>query len=423
MKNDKYKKDIDQIHARDEWKESVKQRLYQEHEQLQQAVDATATRSDNVNIRKGKRRAYRQWLTWSCSLATLATCLCIAIYVSVQTKTETIVPPESNTLVASDQQARSETMKLELEKLPVSFYGGSFGFEAFSVKDAEELQHGNPWKEASTPTSLPVYKNKAIRDGAGAFISSPQSEEQMRTTALSYVERLNFIQENEEISYGELTLLCEQGSVKVSPNGDIRIEFKPQTSSYVFHTPTSYEEAQATTTRLIKELGNMLPFTNLQPDIVLNYDIYGEQQWTLQAYEAKADPTETLISYNFNRVRFSNWENELWYVDISQYDTSKIVGEYPIISLSDAKALLANMNYISSSPTPVDHNAIAHVELVYRMDERNEVFMPYYKFYSELSDTMFENQVGGISTYGVYYVPAVASEYLLELPKADIHFN
>ncbi len=57
---------------------------------------------------------------------------------------------------------------------------------------------------------------------------------------------------------------------------------------------------------------------------------------------------------------------------------------------------------------------LAYTELVYRVS--SGVVAPYYRFLVELPTLEMEN---GLKTYGAYYVPAVESSYITDLPAAQ----
>ena len=63
---------------------------------------------------------------------------------------------------------------------------------------------------------------------------------------------------------------------------------------------------------------------------------------------------------------------------------------------------------------------IAGVGLEYRTSRLDSVFMPYYRFLVEMPAMKEEN---GLKTFGVYYVPAVKSEYLENMEVWDGRFN
>ena len=49
--------------------------------------------------------------------------------------------------------------------------------------------------------------------------------------------------------------------------------------------------------------------------------------------------------------------------------------------------------------------------------------MPYYRFFIRLRDSEATGSELGLKNYGVFYVPAVESEYLTEMPVWDGTFN
>jgi len=63
-----------------------------------------------------------------------------------------------------------------------------------------------------------------------------------------------------------------------------------------------------------------------------------------------------------------------------------------------------------------DEKNIASVELVYRTDCTNAVFMPYYRFLVEAPPTQREKDTG-LKDFGAYYVPAVDERYLTNMPQ------
>lgn len=83
--------------------------------------------------------------------------------------------------------------------------------------------------------------------------------------------------------------------------------------------------------------------------------------------------------------------------------------------------MLLNGNYITTVPCEISEaTLIKKVELVYRTGKYEKCYMPYYRFYVELPEKEQEN---GLKTYGAYYVPAVESSYISNMPKWDGSFN
>ena len=102
-------------------------------------------------------------------------------------------------------------------------------------------------------------------------------------------------------------------------------------------------------------------------------------------------------------------------------DLSRKIGDYPIISPDKAQELLAESHYLTSVPYEFPGEAyVKKVELVYRTGALETYYMPYYRFYVELPE---ETQENGLITYGAYYVPAVESRYISNMPTWDGSFN
>ena len=99
------------------------------------------------------------------------------------------------------------------------------------------------------------------------------------------------------------------------------------------------------------------------------------------------------------------------------------MGDYPIIDVGKARELLLDGHYITNVPYELPgENYIAKAELVYRVGELETYYMPYYRFYVEVPEE--EGIAGeGTKTYGAYYVPAVESTYISNMPVWDGRFN
>ena len=103
-------------------------------------------------------------------------------------------------------------------------------------------------------------------------------------------------------------------------------------------------------------------------------------------------------------------------------DTSQVIGNYPIISVEEAKKLLLEGHYATSYGMSyvVDENDIKGVELMYRLYGLEEYHMPYYRFWIEVPQ---EKQENGLNCYVAYYVPAIESQYIANMPTYGGEFN
>lgn len=101
------------------------------------------------------------------------------------------------------------------------------------------------------------------------------------------------------------------------------------------------------------------------------------------------------------------------------------MGIYPIITADEALGLLLNGNYVTSVYTEFGgKEKVKKVELVYHISNLSELFVPYYKFYVEIeNDGDIAENFPGMKTYGTYYVPAVESKYISNMPLWDGSIN
>ena len=103
------------------------------------------------------------------------------------------------------------------------------------------------------------------------------------------------------------------------------------------------------------------------------------------------------------------------------FDYREKLGDYPIISSDEALELLGEGKYITSV-AQYDFPGTEYagmVELVYRVTDLEEYYIPYYRFYVEIP----EGAEDGKKLYGAYYVPAVRQEYISDMTVWDGHFN
>lgn len=331
----------------------------------------------------------------------------------------------------------------------------AFGFEGYMAYDISELSSANPWTEDDKLKTLPVYQNPVEYDRAGAPSApvSAETMESMKTRLLEAAERLGLenvqVTDNapsqEEIdavtekfaSVGEKVpegyfepteAVAEQDGIKLTVGADlaVRIEFDPAIDlpgEVHFSYNGTYEETRAAAEYLLERYRDLLGMEKPQVSITGgDYTYDGEQMFGVEFFDAAGDKTQQIVNYNFNTARFAcNDEGKLWIIRLNQPDLSQKVGDYPIISVKEAQALLCSGNYITTVPEEMPgEEYIAKVELIYRDSDLDEYFMPYYRFYVEVPDMARNN---GLKTFGAYYVPAVSGEFLTGMPVWEGQFN
>lgn len=384
---------------------------------------------DEANALRSSSKQRSGWLKW----AGAAACLALAVGVGIALFTGSRPPDTAG-----------------LPRLPLSeevIHPGGMGYEGYLAHDISELISGSPWKESDRLTTLPVYRNSMVYNTAGI----PQSEvdlEAMQARALEVAQRLGLdaeIQDNAP-SEEEVAAVREKlgeipagyfDPVEVTAQGDgVRIDVDaaltvtiwfeparelPQGYSFGYHA--SYEDMEQVSGYLLEQYRALLDMDDPQIRVVDgDYTYSGAQMYGIIAYDGAGDKTQRLLSYSFGQARFScDDEGRLWIIRLDGRDLSQKVGDYPVITPRQAQKLLAEGRYITNVPYELPGTQyVRSVELCYLTGQREEYFMPYYRFLVELPQEEREN---GLRNYEAYYVPAVEESCLTGLPVWDGSFN
>lgn len=323
-----------------------------------------------------------------------------------------------------------------LPMLTISENFGTMGFEAYMAHDISELVNANPWYDGCDITILPVYKNTLNVDKIGKITNA--DNEKMNSLILDITKRYG-LKENEIVitkdsnAYTDsLFVKAENFEIRVDPELTATIEFDPAVSlpaEYNFtYYNSSYEDMLTAAEYFKSEYSSLINFKKPQTNITRgDYNIYDQQSYSIEFFDSSGDLTEDIINYNFNRVTFTSddTEDKLWLINVYEPDLSVKIGNYPIITVDEAEKLLKKGIFITSVPSCYEMNIenVRKVELVYRNTYwMDKIYMPYYKFYIEIPE--LENRFGhGLKHYGAYYVPAVESEYISNMPMYDGSFN
>lgn len=341
----------------------------------------------------------------------------------------------------------------DLPLLYISENTSAMGYEGYMAYDASELVSANPWREDMELATMPVYQNTLDYDDN--FIASGVDFEKMQKFLLEVAGRLGldaneltitddvpdeesrkkiiekFNEAGDTVPEGyfnptRLIIEAEGLKIEVDRTMTAKVTFKPAVKlpdKYNFIYFASYEDIAAVAEYLKTEYKNFIGYENTLVNIHGgDYNIYAQQMYSIEFFGASGNDTELIINYNFNRTAFyCDGEGNLAMARIYQPDLSKKVGDYPIISLAQAEELLSKGKYITTVPYEMPGSEyVKKVELIYRTGELEEYYMPYYRFYVELPQEEREN---GLKTYGAYYVPAVESTYISNMPTWDGSFN
>ena len=391
------------------------------------------------------------WLQWGITAACLFLIVGSAFALRQQLKPETPDTPEPFDAGIPLYPALVETpppvSSLSPDAITIPDLQVNAGFEGYLCYDISELDNGNPWSEEMNITSLPVYKNLAY-DSTGAGVPRGLNEAEMMVRLNSVATALNLEMLETELIHdgyvekdGEWVLdetptrietVTNNGIITVEADGSIEYclfeDGLALPSEYHFtNNDTTAEEATTILSYFMEEYKDLLNLSNPRANTFGDYDIYGNFYRNYCIYEASEDNVTDILNYNFCHIQF--YPNEQGHLTLirmkNNLDNAEKIKDYPTITVSEATERLCNGNYQSSVPLAFPgEEAIGKVELVYRTGRLEEILLPYYRFYVLLPDSFNTNASGkALKTYGIYYVPALPDEYIVNMPTYDGHFN
>ncbi len=436
-------------------REDSRKACSQERESREESSWEAKCRRESRKSRKERAGSLRKWAAAAAGLL-LAACAGWIIMEQKQNQTG-----EDSSLYAShDPEGKQEpdtkdTGETGLPMLSMAEIGEeeAAGYEGIRVHDISELVNTNPWDEALGISSLPVYENVLSYDEN--YIVQGGDFHKMREFLLEIAGSLGLEEESltitddvpdeetkqiitEKLEMGgdtvpegyfnptKLTGEAEGLKIEVNQAMTATVSFEPAVSlpeEYHFTHYAAYGELAETAEYLEKEYADFIGMEHPAANIYGgSYNIYLQQSYWIEFYDRAEDMVQRIINYNFNRTAFyCDDQGRLYLARSFRPDLSKMVGEYPIITAEKAKELLRKGNYITTVPYEMPgEEFIGKVELVYRAGEREKYYMPYYRFYVELPEAAMDD---GLKAYGAYYVPAVESAYLSDMPVWDGSFN
>ncbi len=420
-----------------------------------------------------QKNIYFKYLVYAASFLIFISC---AYFYNIEFLSNDVSPIEQS---EKDSNLPMITLNTEISS--------GMGFEGYMAYDISELTNSNPWNEDLEITHLPVIENPNYKNQL-EIIENPNydlmqkklietatilgmdienleikndtlSEEDKQKTIdylsqslddidSSYIESLSdeyeiiYLEDNRVSIYPKgyfdiryFYIEDENYYVMVSWDEFIQIQFKnakDDESLYEYITIDGetiekrlpYDFYYNNINNILENYSNILDMQNPTANIHYgDYNIYAQQSFSLSFFDTSDDIVNSILNYSFNQVRFEIYNNSQVDIINKDYkDLSNIMGMYPIISPSEAETLLKDGYYISTvSKEEVESKYIKDVELVYQNTNSSKVHIPYYKFYVELPEYKKEN---GLNTYGAYYVPAIESQYIENMPSVnDINFN
>lgn len=331
--------------------------------------------------------------------------------------------------------------------------GAGFGMEAVMVREESELvPTAWPVSSGETPASLPVYENARPADATGA---RAYTQEELSALAQQTAAALGFEVERVELSPTEAqrqatmerfeaagllpseedapeaaaekqaqleynlapsraTAVCTGGAeVTAQRDGSVRVQL-PQSFDAALDGSGAQAYAAAVQ-QLADEYGTALGMQAPQAAVQADYAFDGTLRLTHTVWDAAAPLAQQLAFASCGQLSFSTGEGGTIFYEPPQL--GEALGEYPLLSQSEAQALLLQGQCLAGAPYAVQSEAdIAAVQLCYR--EGSEVYAPWYRFWVKLPEEAQQNCAPGCTVYGAYYVPAVRGEYIAGAPAA-----
>lgn len=395
-------------------------------EQLSDALNLI--NDDIIQQTDAARKVNKRYKTMRIARACVAACLLVVIGIG-----SVILLPKIKPSYQEPPVNPPENTNLPMLTVSETADDG-MGFEAYMAHDISELVNANPWTEDCEINTLPVYSNTLNLNERYDITNIDYNK--MNSFILEVAKRYG-LKENEIVitrdsrAYTDsLFVKAENFEIRVDPELTATIEFEPAVSlpdEYNFtYYNSSYEDIFAAAKYFKSEYSNLINFKKPQINITRgDYNIYDQQSYSIEFFDSSGDLVQDIINYNFNQIAFyCDDDGNMDMIRIFQPDLSEKIGDYPIITADEATQLLANSNFVTTVPYDfLGMEYIKKVELVYRNTYwLDKTYMPYYKFYIELPE--LENRSGhGLKHYGAYYVPAVKSEYISNMPVWDGNFN
>ncbi|MBD5081921.1 MAG: hypothetical protein HDT44_09200 [Ruminococcaceae bacterium] len=215
-------------------------------------------------------------------------------------------------------------------------------------------------------------------------------------------------------------------SISIDPDMTVQIRFNKDSGvglpeDYFLGEGSTPEQLEAAGRYLLNEYSELI---NMSDPIFTEYTRYNG---AAEFYEKGADPAENIANQSIKHVEFLGENNKLIIIRIfEEYTLCEKIADYPIITEKEAEKLLRNGNYLSTINSTIytlkKDDKIGLAQLTYRSGAGYECIMPFYLFYVRLPGEKFGNEEGD-DVYGLFYVPAVRSEYLENMPAPAISFN
>lgn len=334
-----------------------------------------------------------------------------------------------------------------LPEINLNFDGlinGGMGFEGYMAKDIGELVNDNPWNKNTQLQYLPIFNNVLANKNIDNKYLDKLTDE-----LISVAKRLGFNSENFVVQsdypneetikaveakyaatgekpplefYGASSVTLKTDTMLLTNDGEyIQIDFTPPIalpSKYNWGHFAPYNNVKSIAEYFKTQYKALINMPSAKANIYGgDRNIYSQQMYGLEFFNNAGSTVDKIINYNFNRTAFYCDDNsELFIARIFSPDLSDKLGDYPVITPQQAEELLCNGNYITTVPQQFSSKKqIKKVELIYKNNSNDKIFVPFYRFYVELDNTTITEDVN-LKSYGAYYVPAIEGKYIKNMP-------
>ena len=308
---------------------------------------------------------------------------------------------------------------------------GSLGVVAMYADDFSEYLCGNPWSEDMGLTTLPVYAN-AVHHASYEQNRVPLNADSEAMYALldevisalghdadgfevteSYENTMPWTDGGEDY-LSSITAESDEAYISVDASLAAYISFKTPVELPVDFDSASPEQCAAAGESVSELFAGLLGFDNPQVSVSggsVNYN--GERGYSVCVYDAGADGAETVVNYNLRSAELSPSEDGgLGGIRLYRRDLSQKVGDYPLISVDEARELLLNGGELPDTLETLSGDDIVGVELIYKANEYDEYFVPYYRFWLREENESVIEALDGLAAFTWYCVPAIDPQYI-----------
>lgn len=386
-------------------------------------IDETLVENaESIKISKSKKSILLKY-------GTLAACAILTVGIGITMFQNSKKPPIIDIPPVSSEDSKLPLLDIDID----SIHKEAMGFECYHAYHIKELINGNPWQEHSQLTHLPVIKNVNALDKR--FMVENPDLEAMESLLINTANILGMNGNQLPIKKSldePLLFLIEDSNCKVEVDSTLTATawFKtpiPLPKNLTFGFYSTYDQLYSVGEYFQKKYSRSIPMEN--PVINISggdYSNNGKQQYHLGFFDRSGNEVQQILNYNLSSLTLSPDENgNLYMLRFQQPDLTNIIGNYPIINKEQALQLLENGNYITTVQEKFPGmKYVRKVELIYRSGAMEKIYMPYYCIYVTIPN-LKETDVydKGMNAYGTYYIPAIYSQFIKNVPIWDGHFN